>query len=169
MVSEEVMKISLEFVVVAVECELCGEAWSVKGMFVWERWWRRWVVVWESFGIWGNGCGEDGVEGSAMEFGDAAGVTVGLERWEVELGRRFKKQRLCVKEAHERDEMIVQNTRNLGVFWCRLLPLSWLDKTRYIDLSNYRFQYYIHPNNVGFSAQKKKNSNNVGNGKSIVV
>lgn len=57
MVSEEVMKISLEFVVVAVECELCGEAWSVKGMFVWERWWRRWVVVWESFGIRGNGCG----------------------------------------------------------------------------------------------------------------
>ena len=51
-----------------------------------------------------------------MEFGDAAGVTVGLERWEVELGRRFKKQRQCVKEAHERDEMIVQNTRNLGVF-----------------------------------------------------
>lgn len=38
--SEEVIRISLEFVAVAVavECELCGEAWSVKGMFVWERW-----------------------------------------------------------------------------------------------------------------------------------
>lgn len=71
---------------------------------------RKWLWWWHC------DCDEDGVEGSAMEFGDAAGVTVGLERWEVELGRRFKKQRRCVKEAHERDEMIVQNTRNLGVF-----------------------------------------------------